>query len=64
MLLKNYDELSLALSVKDISKVLGICERSAWNLIHSEGFPKIKVGRRIIIPKEAFINWINVQAEV
>ena len=27
--------------------------------LHSKGFPQIKVGRRILIPKKLFEEWLN-----
>lgn len=55
----NVDELPLSLTVQDVAKILGLSKNSAYVLCHSEGFPCIKVGRRMIIPKLAFIKWME-----
>ncbi len=58
---KTYDELLLMLSVPDVAKVLGISRAGAYELAHSKEFPSMKVGSRIIIPKEKFLLWIEKQ---
>jgi len=58
---KSYDELPLMLSVPDVAEVLGIGRANAYELVRSEGFPAIKIGNRIIVPKDEFISWIKSQ---
>jgi excisionase family DNA binding protein len=59
---RDYSELPLSLTVEQVAGVLGIGRVQAYNLVHTEGFPKIKVGRRIVVPRQAFINWMELQA--
>lgn len=61
---KNYDELPLMLSVPEIANVLGISRAGAYELVRSENFPAIRIGTRIVVPKDKFIKWIDTQAEV
>ena len=56
---KSYDELPLMLSVHDVSEVLGISKSSAYVLVKEKGFPKLKIGARVVVPREKFIEWIN-----
>ena len=56
---KSYDELPLMLSVPDIASVLGISRAGAYELVHTNGFPSLNIGSRIVIPKDKFIDWIN-----
>ncbi len=58
---KSYDELPLMLSVPNVAEVLGIGRANAYELVRSEGFPAIKIGSRIIVPKDEFISWIKRQ---
>ena len=58
---KSYDELPLMLSVPEVAAVLGISRAGAYELVRSDGFPTLKIGSRIVIPKEKFIEWINTQ---
>jgi len=58
---KSYDELPLMLSVREIAKVLGISKTSAYELVRIKGFPVLKIGSRLVVPKEKFISWIETQ---
>lgn len=58
---KSYDELPLMLSVPDVADVLGIGRANAYELVRSEGFPALKIGSRITVPKDDFISWIRSQ---
>ena len=55
----NYDDLPLMLSVPDVASVLGISRAGAYELVRSDGFPALRIGSRIVVPKERFIDWIN-----
>ena len=58
---KTYDDLPLMLSVPDVAKVLGISRAGAYELAHSRECPSMKVGSRIIIPKDKFLLWVERQ---
>lgn len=58
---KSYDELPLMLSVPEMAAVLGISRAGAYELARSEGFPALKIGSRIVVPKEKFVQWIDSQ---
>ncbi len=61
---KSYSELLLTLSVPEVAAVLGISRAGAYALVRSESFPKIKIGNRIVVPKNKFIAWMDAQVEV
>lgn len=56
---KSYDEPPLMLSVQEIAKVLGISKTSAYDLVRSKGFPVLKIGSRLIVPKDKFRKWVE-----
>ena len=58
---KSYDELPLMLSVPEVAAVLGISRARTYELVKSEGFPSLKIGSRVVVPKEKFISWIDTQ---
>ena len=58
---KTYDDLPLMLSVPDVAKVLGISRAGAYDLAHIKEFPSMKIGSRIIVPKDKFLLWIEKQ---
>ena len=51
----SYDELPLMLSVAEVAAVLGISRAGAYELAHSDGFPALKIGSRIVVPKDKFL---------
>ena len=60
---KSSADLPLTLNAMDVSEVLGISRAAAYTLVHSESFPHMRVGKRILVPKEAFLRWIAEQTE-
>ena len=48
----SYDELPLMLSVAEVAAVLGISRAGAYELARSSGFPALKIGSRIVVPKD------------
>lgn len=60
---KSYDELPLFFNAGLVGKVLGISSTTAYELMHRDDFPSMKIGNRLIVPKEKFIEWVNTQTE-
>ena len=56
---KSYDELPLFLNAATVAKVLGIAPSSSYELMHEKDFPTLRIGNRIVVPKEAFIQWVE-----
>ena len=48
----SYDELPLMLSVAEVAAVLGISRAGAYELVHGNEFPALKIGSRIVVPKD------------
>ncbi len=53
------EQLPTALDAKEIAAFLGISEISARQLMHSKGFPTIRIGRRMVCSKTKFLEWID-----
>lgn len=53
----SYDDLPLFLNADTVAKVLGISISSAYELMHDPDFPTLRVGNRMVVPKEKFIRW-------
>ena len=58
---KSYDELPLFLNAKTVAEVLGISVAGAYELVHQEDFPVLRIGSRLVVPKEKFLLWIESQ---
>lgn len=53
----------LTLTVSDVQHALGISKNAAYELANSAGFPTIRLGRKILIPREAFLRWLDAQTD-
>ena len=60
---KNYEELPLFLNAETVAKVLGVAPSTAYELMHEADFPTLKIGNRIVVPKEQFIVWVQQHTE-
>ena len=56
---KSYDELPLFLNAETAAKLLGISISSMYELMHEKGFPVLKIGTRLVVPKEKFRAWVE-----
>ncbi len=61
---KSYQDLPLTLTAPEVGEVLGISRAAAYELVRSEGFPRIKIGKRVLVPRDKFIQWIDENTEV
>ena len=57
-LYKSYDELPLFLNAATVARVLGISPSSGYELMHETDFPVLKIGNRMVVPKEKFVEWV------
>ena len=53
---KSYDELPLFLNAKIVAEILGISVAGAYELLHQEDFPVLRIGSRLVVPKEKFLD--------
>ena len=60
---KSYDELPLFLNAELVGKVLGVSSTTAYELLHQKDFPSVRVGNRLIVPKEKFREWADRRSE-
>ncbi|MBR6593565.1 MAG: helix-turn-helix domain-containing protein [Clostridia bacterium] len=56
---KNYDELPLVLTAGEIAAALCISRSGAYDLMKRSDFPTVCIGNRKIVPKSAFIKWLE-----
>ena len=65
----SYDELPLMLSVTEVAAVLGISRAGAYELVHGNEFPALKIGSRIDRREQRFkkrtaVNLLKSQAPI
>lgn len=54
----SYDQLPLFLNAELVAKTLGIAPSSAYELMHEKNFPTLRIGSRMVVPKDKFIEWV------
>ena len=58
---ESYDDLPLFLNAK-MAQLLGVSISTAYELLNDPGFPTLRVGKRMVVPKEKFILWAEGQS--
>lgn len=56
---KDYNELPLFLNAEMVAKLLGVSPSSGYELMHEPGFPILRIGNRMVVPKEKFVQWVE-----
>ena len=59
----SYDELPLLLNVKQLAELLGVSDSSVYELMQKDDFPSLRIGKRIVIPKEELRKWISAHTK-
>lgn len=55
----DYEQLPLMMTVADVEKALQLSRMNAYYICNSKGFPAKRIGKRILIPKDSFIEWLH-----
>ena len=55
----SFDQLPLTLNADQVAAILSISRANAYTLMHSEGFPTIQIGKRMVVHRDMFIDWMN-----
>jgi len=63
-IVKTYDELPLFLNAEMLAKALGVATSTAYELMHEKDFPTVKVGNRLLVPKESFRLWVETKSKI
>ena len=56
---KSYDEMPLFLNAEMVAKALGVATSTAYELMHEKDFPALKIGSRLLVPKEKLRQWVD-----
>lgn len=55
----NQEDIPMVLTVREVGDILRVGLGKAYEIVNTPSFPAKKIGARIIIPREAFLNWLN-----
>ena len=56
---KSLDDLPLFLNAETAAALLGVSISSMYELMHEKGFPVLRVGSRLVIPKDKLRAWVE-----
>jgi hypothetical protein len=58
----NIEELPIILNAKNISEIMGVSLKTAYELMNDKNFPLIRVGKIKRVEREKFFVWLGKQA--
>lgn len=60
--IRSYADLPLFLNANLVAQVLGVSISTAYEVMHEPSFPTLRVGSRMVVPKEKFMQWAEEQS--
>ena len=60
----SFNDLPLVLNASQLAGVLNISRANAYNLLHREDFPTLHIGKRMLVPRDKLVRWMDEQARV
>ena len=60
--IQSYADLPLFLNAKLVAQTLGVSISTAYEVMHEPSFPTLRVGNRMVVPKEKFMQWAEEQS--
>lgn len=60
-MLTNYSELPLVLNADQLASVLRLSRAGAYQLLNRDDFPTLRIGKRLLVPRDKLVEWIDTQ---
>lgn len=60
---RNPETWPFTLSRKEIKEILGVNANRVLEIFHRPDFPKMRLGKRLLVTKPAFLNWLEIQSQ-
>ena len=57
--IKTFEELPYFINAQELADILGIAISSCYELMHEKDFPSIRIGKRLVVPRDKFIEWVE-----
>ena len=55
----SFEQLPIMLNADQLAQTLGISRAGAYQLMHAKDFPTIRIGKRMIVPKDKLLIWLE-----
>ncbi|WP_026049359.1 helix-turn-helix domain-containing protein [Bacillus bingmayongensis] len=56
------NDYPIMLNVDHVKEILGVAQRTAYDIMDQKGFPLVRIGRKKVVPRDAFFNWLERSA--
>ena len=53
----------IGLSVQETAETLGVSRPTVYRLLDRSDFPVVRIGRRVLIPRQGLMDWIAKEAK-
>lgn len=50
------------MNAKQVAEYLGISKQGAYNLMNTKSFPTLRVGKRLLVSTDRFLEWIEMHS--
>jgi excisionase family DNA binding protein len=60
-LVKSVEDLPAILNMQQVQILLRVSRPKVYELANTAGFPAVRIGRAIRVPREALLRWIEEQ---
>ena len=57
--IKTFEDLPYFINVQELADILGIAISSCYELMHEKDFPTVRIGKRMVVPKDKFLGWVD-----
>jgi len=65
MRVTNPEALPMILTPADIAAVMNLSRNTAYELVHSDGFPAFRIGEKLYrVKKDKFLKWLDNKSDV
>lgn len=56
---RGFENYPPVLQARHVREILGICEATAYEVLNSKNCPTIRMGKRMVVPKESFLQFLK-----
>lgn len=61
---KQEEDYPLVLSVQEIAEILSVGKKNAYDLVRSEPFVVIRIGKQFRVSRKVFFNWLHGKEDI
>ena len=58
----SFEDVPLIIGAEQLAAILGISRSGAYQLLRRKDFPTVHIGKRMIVPRDLLIKWLEAQA--